>query len=414
MKILYLNGADVEGGAARAATLMLRGVRSLEVDAQLHVQRKSGNDPLVYGPRTLAGRIAARLRPTVEQLLLGIGPGKTNGPFCAAFLPDRLPGLVAATGPDIVHLHWVARMMQIETLAHFKVPIVWTLHDSWPFTGGCYLPGDCTRYQASCGSCPVLGSSREDDLSRRVWQRKDASWENLNLTLVAPSRWMAACAQASSLFRDRRIEVIPNGIDLDRFKPVDRRIARERLSLPLDRKLILFGAKGATSDRNKGFHLLTEALHELTAGITRESSELVVFGTASTDTFADLGLKVHYLGWQDDDEHLAQIYAAADVFVLPSIQESLGYTVMEAMACGTPCVAFDQGGVPDIIDHGQNGYLAHPFVPEDLAQGIAHVLEDSDSRELWSIRARQKIEDECALEKVAARHLALYQTLGAT
>jgi glycosyltransferase involved in cell wall biosynthesis len=302
-------------------------------------------------------------------------------------------------------------MMRLETLRQFKIPMVWTMHDSWPFTGGCYVPFDCTRYRESCGRCPVLRSSEENDLSRRVWRRKQRSWQGLDLTLIAPSRWMAECARASSLFHNSRIEVIPNAIDVGRFKPVHKGTAREILSLPQDKKLILFGAKSATRDRNKGFHLLAQALHELAGRIEKDTAEVIVFGSSEPEQSSELNLKTHFQGWVNDDISLALIYAAADVFVFPSIQESLGYTAMEAMACGTTCVAFDQGGVPDLIEHQQNGYLAKPYEPSDLAQGIAWVLEDNERRNELGIRARQKVEREFTLKNIAEQHLTLYREL---
>jgi glycosyltransferase involved in cell wall biosynthesis len=411
MKILYINGADIEGGAAKAAARLLQGVHAQGADARLYVQRKYSDAPLVDGPRSLFGKALGLARPTMEQLLFGITPENMNGPFCAAFLPDGLLTQVSGRSPDIVHLHWVARMMRLETLARFSVPLVWTMHDSWAFTGGCYLPGDCTRYRESCGACPVLDSAREDDLSRRVWQRKLRSWHGLNLTIIAPSRWMAACAQSSSLFRDTRIEVIPNGIDMQSYKPAEKHAARKLFSLPHDKKLILFGAKSATLDRNKGFHLYAEALRDLAAVMKNDSVELVFFGSAESGKLSELGFKTHYLGWQDDDATLARLYSAADVFVLPSIQESLGYTVMEAMACGIPCVAFNQCGVPDLIDHRQNGYLAQPYEPSDLARGIAWILEEENRRGELSRNARRKIEQVYAIEKVSERHLALYREI---
>jgi glycosyltransferase involved in cell wall biosynthesis len=412
MKVLYFNGSDIEGGASRAATRLLQGVHAQGTDARLYVQRKYGDDPLIDSPRSILGKALGFVRPTIEQHLFGITPGNVNGPFCTAFLPDRLAAQVAGMAPDIIHLHWVARMMRLETLQSFKVPIVWTMHDSWAFTGGCYLPGDCTRYRESCGACPVLGSVQENDLSRRIWMRKQKAWHDLDLTIVAPSRWMAACARTSLLFRTSRIEVIPNGLDVNRFKPVARRAARDILSLPQDRKLILFGAKSATKDRNKGFHLLVQSMQELSSGSGRNDSiELLVFGSSEPDPPPVLGFETHYLGWQHDDTTLAALYAAADVFVLPSLQESLGYTAMEAMACGTPCVAFNQGGVPDVIDHQLNGYLAQPYDPADLARGIGWVLEDEDRRKRLSLHARHKVEQEFAVEKVAEQHTALYREL---
>jgi glycosyltransferase involved in cell wall biosynthesis len=302
-------------------------------------------------------------------------------------------------------------MMRLETLGRFKVPIVWTLHDSWPFTGGCFLPGDCTRYQEACGKCPILNSSREDDLSRRVWQRKKKAWHDLDLTLIAPSRWMADRTRASSLFENNEVVVIPNGIDVEQFKPADKTTARKHFSLPQDKNLILFGAKAATKDKNKGFDLLVQALHE-TAGIKwRDEIELVVFGSTRPDTPLDLGLKVHFMGWQNDNAALTRLYSAADVYVLPSIQENLPFTIMEAMACGTPCVAFRQGGVPDLIDHQQNGYLAQPYDPKDLCQGILRVLGDKERRRKMAAESRRKVIEKFAIDKVTVQHMALYREL---
>jgi glycosyltransferase involved in cell wall biosynthesis len=413
MKVLFFNGSDIEGGASRAATRLLHGIHAEGIDARLYVQRKYGNDPLIDGPATLPGKAFGLARPTIEQQLFGITAGKVSGPFSVSFLPDRLAAQANRRAPDIIHLHWIARMMRLETLQRFKAPIVWTMHDSWAFTGGCYLPGECTRYRESCGTCPILGSAGgENDLSNRIWRRKKESWQRLNMTIVAPSNWMASCARASSLFRSARIEVIPNGLDMNRFKPVDQRTARDMLSLPQDKKLILFGAKSATNDRNKGFHLLVQAMQELSCGSERNDNiELLVFGALEPASPPNLGFRTHYLGWQHDETALALLYAAADVFVLPSLQESLGYTAMEAMACGTPCVAFNQGGVPDLIDHLRNGYLAQPFEPSDLANGIRWLLENEERRKGLSRLAWHKVEQEFTVEKVAGRHIDLYREL---
>jgi len=412
MKILMLNNADVESGAARATTRLQQGLRDQGVDAQLLVQRKFGDSPRVIGPNSTFAKAMGFSRPTLEQKIFGIAPQKINGPFSPSFLPDRVSARIAALSPDIIHLNWVANMMRLETLGRFEAPLVWTLHDSWPFTGGCYVPFDCTRYRETCGCCPVLGSSRESDLSRRVWRRKEKAWRGLNLTIAAPSSWMGACARASSLFGKARIEVIPNGLDLNRFKPIDKRTAREILSLPQDKRLVLFGAKSATSDLNKGFQLLVQALHELAgASLPDRSIELVVFGSSQPEPTPELGFPTHYLGWFSDEVSLALLYAAADVFVFPSLQESLGYTTMEAMACGTPCVAFNQGGIPDLIDHGVNGYLARPFEPSDLARGIEWVLKAGKCGGDLSGAARRKVEHEFSIEAVAARYLDLYHSV---
>jgi glycosyltransferase involved in cell wall biosynthesis len=411
MRILAINRSDSEGGAAKAAFRLVEGVRQLGEDARLFVQNHSMSDPFILSNPAVPGKASALARRVFESFLVMLSSGRTQGLFSPAWIPDRLSSTVSTFAPDIIHLHWVARMMRLETLGRLNVPIVWTLHDSWPFTGGCFLPSECDRYQENCGKCPILDSSRENDLSRWIWQRKNKAWQSLNLTLVAPSRWMRDCAKASSLFRGKRIEVIPNGLNIKRFLPTDKQTARERLSLPQNKHLILFGAKSATQDRNKGFHLLTQALSELATNKRSKEIELVVFGSPQPEKPSDLGLKTHFMGWQNDETTLALIYAAADVFAFPSIQESLGYTAMEAMACGTPCVAFHQGGVPDLIDHLHNGYLATTLDPADLARGIIWVLEDSQRHKELAVRSRQKVVREFAIEKVAEKHLALYRDL---
>lgn len=411
MKVLLLNAWDNSGGAARAACRLLNGIREAGVDARLLVKDQTSLDPAVMGPKTF-DKIWGLLGPRLEGRVVRRNRHWNGLTFSPALLPDRLNHRVSQVNPDIIHLNWMGdAFLRLETLARFTTPIVWTLHDSWPFTGGCHIPLECTRYRDKCGECPTLGSHRDNDLSRKVWQRKYSSWKGLDLTIVAPSRWMAECARSSSLFHNARIEVIPNGLDLTMYKPMDKAAAREALGLPHDKKLILFGAKSATQDRNKGYHLLDQALKIVAERTAPDAIELVIFGASKPETPRNFSFRTHYPGWFNDDLSLALLYSAADVFVFPSLQESLGYTAMEAMACGTPCVAFKQGGVPDLIDHGQNGYLAHPFEPADIARGITWILENSDRRAEISLQARQKVEREFALEKIAERHGALYREL---
>lgn len=414
MNILFLNAWDKEGGAARAALRLLKGMQNEGIDTRMLVKKKNVPDPSIIGPRTRTDRIMAYIRPIMENYCIKRYPGWNGITFSPALFPDRLLHQASAVNPDIVHLHWVGDgFLKVETLSGFKQPLVWTLHDSWPFTGGCHIPFDCTRYRQSCGACPALGSSRGNDLSRKLWRRKQRSWKDLNLTMVAPSRWLAECARSSPLFHDTRIEVIPNGLDLQSYRPVDMHIAREALSLPQDKRLILFGGMHIIRDRNKGFDLLKAALLELVASGWGSSAELLVFGSSGPEQVgqSDLGMKANYLGWLYDDISIALLYAAADVFVVPSIQENLPNTIMEAMACGTPCVAFNQGGVPDLIEHELNGYLAAPFDTNDLARGIAWVVEDEERRRILSFRARQKAEHDFSLKDIARRYAALYHEL---
>ena len=281
----------------------------------------------------------------------------------------------------------------------------------WPMTGGCHYSKDCDRYKRNCGNCPQLHSTKENDLSRKTWKRKQKAWNNLNITIVTPSMWLAKCARESSLFRNSRIEVIPYGLDTNIYKPIAKKIARDLLGLPQDKQLILFLSLAATSDKRKGFHLLQAALKKLSQESLNNHLEIMVVGASKPKTLPDFGFKSHYLGTLNDDLTLALAYSAADVFVAPSIQDNLPNTVMEAIACGIPCVAFEIGGMPDMIDHKQNGYLAKPYCTDDLSQGISWILEDSNHYQQLSISARQKTEQQFSQTIQANRYLSLFEEL---
>jgi len=332
--------------------------------------------------------------------------------FSPQWFPDVLARRTMEIDPDIINLHWVCNgYLQIETLPKFNKPLVWTLHDLWPFTGGCTYNQGCEKFQDACGDCPQLLSGKSQDLSRWVWQRKLKAWANLNLTIVATSKWMADCARASSLFRHLRIETIPLGLDTDTYKPIDKQVARELLNLPQDKQLVLFGAIDATSDPRKGFELLLPALQQLSSSGWQDRLELVVFGSSQPAQPIDLGFSAHYLGFIHDDIALALVYAAADVTIVPSTQEAFGQTASESLSCGTPVVAFDATGLKDLVEHQQDGYLATPFEVKDLATGIVWVLEDQERYQQLRDRAREKSLREFAAATQAHRYLSLYEEI---
>jgi glycosyltransferase involved in cell wall biosynthesis len=313
--------------------------------------------------------------------------------------------------PDIYHFHWIGSgFVPISAMSQISQPIVWTLHDEWAFTGGCHYSGGCDRFQEQCGNCPQLNSGIEVDLSRRNWDKKRRNWEDLNIHVVTPSHWLAECAKRSSLFRGREVSVIPNGIDLNIYRPIEKATARDILNLPTSKKFILFGASGNISDTRKGFDYLLEALRKVSSNFNEEI-EFLVFGASHADNIASLGVPTHFLGYLHDDVTLALMYSAANVFVAPSREDNLPNTIMESLACGTPAVAFRVGGIPDLIEHQQNGYLAAPFDTDDLAQGIEWVLEDTQRHTQLGLRARQKVENEFDVVKIAEKYRVLYHSL---
>lgn len=412
MRILMVNAFDAGGGAARAAARLHRGVRQLGIDARLLVQFQSGNAAGVECRATPVGRIAQVLRPHLDSLPVRCYPRKPVLNFSPAWLPGRVPGHVAAIQPDLVHLHWLAAgFVRVEDLKRLRAPLVWTLHDSWAFTGGCHVPFACTRYRERCGRCPSLGSARERDLSRWIWSRKNRSWQGLNLTVVSPSRWLAECARSSSLFRDVRVEVIPNGVDPQVFRPLDKRYCRDLLGLPQDKKLVLYGGAGIDLVPNKGLQSLWSSLRGLARDGWGGRAEAVVFGSSGPADPQEQGLPVTYLGWLHDEPSLVAAYCAADVFVAPSTQENLPNTILEAMACGTPCVAYAQGGMPDLVEHGRSGLLVPLHDEEGLAAGIRGILEDDGRGTEMGRSARQRVLERFALEGVAKAYAELYQEL---
>lgn len=413
MKALLLNTSDIEGGAARAAYRLHQGLQGVGVTSQMLVQTKFSEDVTVIAPQSKLGKGIAQLKPTLNSLPLQLYAKRDRtGIISPQWLPDSISSQVTQLCPDIVNLHWVCNgFLQIETLSKLNKPLVWTLHDMWPFTGGCHYSQECDRYTQSCGSCPQLHSSSSWDLSRWVWHRKAKAWRRLNLTIVTPSSWLARCANRSALFKNLRIEVIPNGLDVTRYKPIAQPIARELLNLPQNKQLILSGALSVTSNPRKGFHFLQPALRKLSYSEWQGRLELVIFGSSEPTNQPDLGFRSHYLGRLSDEISLSLVYAAADVFVAPSSQDNLPNTVMEALACGTPCIAFNIGGMPELIEHKQNGYLAQPFDTEDLAYGIAWILEDRIRYQRLRDRAREKVEQEFTKEQQASRYLSLFNEI---
>jgi glycosyltransferase involved in cell wall biosynthesis len=412
MKLCILSKSDGRGGAYAAAYRLHQGLLREQIDSTFMVGMKATNDPSVWAETSKMRRLWGLLAPIVDSLPLWAYSRNTATMFSLEWVPDSLPRHALGLRPDVVHLHWVCEgYLSIPSLARFKSPLVWTLHDMWPFTGGCHYSDTCTQYRNSCGTCPQLDSSHKYDLSYCTMYRKRRCWANIDLTVVTPSEWLAKCARESALFRNYRVEVIPNGLDVSVYRPIDRRTARQLLNLPLSAKLILFGAVNALSDPRKGYAHLEQALRVLGARGLMNKYELVVFGSAEPGDEEKLGFRIRHIGRLNDDVSMALAYSAADVFVAPSTEDNLPNTVMEAMACGTPCVTFDIGGMPDMIEHMKTGYLVPPFDCAEFAAGIAWVLGDEARSVNLARQAREKVEREFALERIARRYAALYGEL---
>jgi len=410
MRILTVNSSDLDGGAARAAYRLHQGLLRIGVDSRMLVQSRSSDDQRVQGPRTSFDKAMSRLRPTLDLHPVRRYPTFGRKMFSPAWLPfGGLVDRINASDADVVHLHWItAGMLRLEDLARVRKPMVWSLHDMWAYTGGCHYDEGCDRWKSSCGACPILGSTREGDLSRKVFQRKLATYSSLKerITIIGLSSWMAECARESTLLKGFRVEQLPNPIDTQVFKPVDRNVAKQILGLPTEKPLVLFGAVNATADPRKGFPHLSEALRALPKG----SVELAVFGASRPDQPPDLGHPIHYLGRLHDDASLCVLYNAADVTVVPSLQENLSNTIVESLACGTPVAAFAIGGNGDMVEHGVNGVLVPAFDAGALAQGILSSVAGDRSPTLRE-NARRTALERFELKTVSERYGTLYRSL---
>lgn len=409
MKVLIVNSSDIKGGAARAAYRLHCGLLAAGVKSQILAQSKTSDDFNVIGPETIVQKAIGQIRSKIDNLLIYPYKHRSKSLFSPNWVPlssvvDRINDI----DPDIVHLHWVnGGMIRIEDIAQIKAPIIWSLHDMWAFTGGCHYDEECGRYKNYCGNCPILGSNKEQDLSARIYFKKKKVYSRIKqLSFIGLSRWLTDCAKESSLLKNRSVFNLPNSICTTSFAPIDKSFARELFNLPQDKKLVLFGAMGATTDPRKGFKELAIALQKIDFGDT----ELVVFGSCKPHTSQGFKQKTYYLGQLNDDVSLRALYNAADVLVVPSLQENLSNAIMEALACGTPVVGFEIGGNGDLVEHKKTGYLAQPYNNADFARGIEWVLNSPLYPELRH-NARTKVLRDFDTKVVSAKYISLYSQI---
>ncbi len=405
MKILHINTTDIIGGAAIAASRLHYGLNEINCESYMWVQTKYSDDFKVIGPQNKIQRIIAKISPTLDGIYLLPYRKREKVSFTPACISSGLKKTVKSIDPDIIHLHWVAGgFLRIEELNRLKKPIVWTLHDMWPFTGGCHYDNDCGLYRDRCIRCPQLNSSFKIDLSSRIQKRKLKAWRKSNIHVVAPSRWLGDCASKSKVFENSSVKVIPNGINTKVFRRIEKKLARELLDLPEDKKLILFAAISPISQKRKGYHFLREALEK----IARYDFELMILGASRPEKNNSFRYNINYLGQMNDDISLSLAYSAADVFVAPSIQDNLPNTVVESLSCGTPCIAFRIGGMSDMIVHKNNGYLSKPFNTSDLVDGINWIFKDDGRYQVLSMNARAKVEKDYNIIDIAKKYKDLY------
>ena len=306
----------------------------------------------------------------------------------------------------LIHMHWVTGLFDYANVSAFvgNTPIIWTLHDMNPFTGGCHYSEGCEEYKNECRNCPLLREG--SDVAHREWRIKKEALDKIpNLQVISPSPWLAKCAEESSLLGNRSVHYIPNVIPTDRFVPTNKVVARIKLGLPLDKKLLLFGAENV-ENRRKGGDLLQKTVDELVARGRHKGVEVILFGKSALQ----MSVKAHNMGHVSDEIDLALIYSAADAFVFPSREDNAPLSVGESLLCGTPVVAFPVGNVPEILAHGKTGYIAEYLNTGAMCRGIEWVLDANPVEGLKrSVRARAAALWYHDTEQLVAKVLDVYR-----
>jgi glycosyltransferase involved in cell wall biosynthesis len=410
VKVLHLSHADISGGAARATYRIHSALLQAKVDSKMQVWSKTSGDPNIQGNSSKIGRMLAEIR-SGAGLLANITLQTSNpARHSINLLPSTWVQSLNASDADVIHLHWIgAETLSIHEIAQIRKPIVWTFHDMWAFCGAEHYTDDSPNarwrdgYQSNNRDVNESGL----DLNRWTWERKRRCWQN-PFQIVCPSNWLADCVQQSKLMHNWQVSVITTPLDLETFRPIEKKLARKLLNLPESKTLILFGAIGGSNDSRKGSDLLLEALSFLKAE-QFEDMELVIFGQLCPIQAIDLGFPIRYMGYLHDDISLALLYSAVDVFVAPSRQDNLPNTVAEAIACGTPTAAFQIGGMPDLIMHQVSGYLAQPYDTQELAKGIQWIIEQQKQDNSLGIAAREYAKLKLNPSDVAQKYLEIYK-----
>lgn len=409
MKVLLISTSDIQGGAAIAANRLMSALLSSGLDVKMIVRDKESNNPNVvqvgsgylnkWNFYTERAEIYANNK-LKRQYLFDVSTASTG---------LSITNTTEFKEADIIHLHWINQGMlslkEIRGIIASGKKVVWTMHDMWPFTGICHHSAGCNRFEESCGLCPYLLSTSQKDMSHRIFKKKQSVYSKGKISFVACSRWLKELAEKSPLTINHDLTNIPNPIDTSIYLPYNKKEVRERLNLPLDKKIILFAAVKA-SDVRKGINYLIEAGHEL-ANWSNDLLFLIV-GKNGEEIKKHLSVPSICMGFIPPNA-MNDVYNAADVFVTPSLQENLPNTIMESMSCGTPCVGFNIGGIPEMIDHLHTGYVAEYKNPTDLAKGLIWCLFEADGL-LLSRNARDKAVSEYSQSIVAKQYIHVYNS----
>lgn len=408
MKICFVNQSDTGGGAAKASMRLARALRDAGMNITMMVDYKRTEEDFVISPDRMLQRHRRYARIRASKFLLDTLKMNRRAFHSPSLFPSRWPDLINRLQADIVHLHWVQyEMLSVEDICRIEKPLIWTLHDMWAFCGSEHYARD-ERWASGYSRSNRPDTESVFDLNRHIWRRKARSWTT-PFQIITPSQWLEGCVSKSALMENWPVRTIPNTIDTNIWSPRDKVRARKRLGIPVEGELLLFGAIGGTKDPRKGFDLLIPSLAKLKQ--KRPRVKLVVFGGTKPPSDVRLPIPICDLGYIDENEKLVDAYSASDVVIIPSRQDNLPNMGLEALACGRPVVAFDIGGLPDIIDHRETGYLATPFDHDELTDGLDWILSDQDRLRWLEYNARTRALSQFSPSAIVPQYISAYEAL---
>lgn len=407
MRIVQINQQDVGGGGFVVPFRLHQAFRRLGHESYLVVISKLSDDPWVVPlirPNFLS-KVLWRVLDVFNSIELRRYRRKASYGWVNHNVATWAPRLIKRLEPDVVNLNFFNCMLSSSQVARLKVPLFWTFHDMSPFTGGCHCTPICTRYRNECGECPELDSDLENDISSRGYKQRRQIWSN-DIVGIVQSRWLENEARSSSLCRDQQLRMIHNGVPLDVFRPSLRDAARERLGFANENFYVLAGS-AANVNPLKGMQFVREAAKVLGSRY-KQKVVFVTFGGSSSDF---QGVETLHMGYLNSDVALAELYAACDVYVLPTLLDSLPTTLIESIACGTPAITFDIGGCVDIIEDGVNGLVLQEHTGLAIATAIERfLLMSSIEITAYRKRARSVSEEKFDIMEMAERYLEIYRS----
>ncbi len=419
LKVTHLNTSDIQGGAAIAAYRLSEGLQKIGVESKMIVRYKQSDDISVFKVEpeedsSLGGNYLSNV--IQKEVIDNHRTDISNTLFYWPLVGQDVSEIPLIRSSDVIHLHWISFFQSLKTLeriADLNIPIVWTIYDQWPFTGGCHYSAGCLKYQIECNHCPQIIDYY--DTTQEVFLKKRDVIRKMTPVVVTPSSWMADCVRHSAIMKDFQIEVIPNSVNPNVFYPTRKSEARRLLGLDEQGYYLLFGADNI-EEKRKGYASLIKALeicksNEAFQGLMRNGNlRILSFGTPSSE-LDEYQIPVLSLGYLPTEHKTALAYAAADIFILPSLEDNFPNTVLEAMSCGTPVLANSTGGIPELIDDGENGYLLPVGNYEALSERILQLLKNPRLIEKLGLAGRRKIVKNFTQEMQASRYLELYNQL---